>query len=362
MNPVETLRKIGCSHARKIRYRLWHNGMNREELNSHSHHRPGGGFRNPWPAAETHGFVDFLRWSLVERRRNPRRPDPDPASFPRAEHSYVVPRAEPATCTVSWIGHTSFLLQLGGLNVLLDPVWGERASPVTFAGPRRRVPPAIAFDRLPPVDVVCLSHDHYDHLDIPTIRRLTSRYPAIQWFAPLGVGKYLTANGATSVVERDWWESMSLQSVDFTAVPAQHFSGRRLGNRNATLWCGWVIRSRIHSVFFAGDTALHPDFSTIAGRCGPFDMAILPIGAYEPRWFMGSVHMNPEDALVAFGQLDTSQKGRPLVFVASHWGTFKLTDEPMDEPPRRIRELWRGSEFDERQLWVMKFGETRIIR
>lgn len=335
--------------------------MSEAELNSRTHHRPDGGFINPWPSAQLHGFVDFLKWSLVERRRNPRRPDPDPSSFPRAAPSFVYPRAAPENFTVSWVGHTSFLLQLGGLNILLDPVWGNRASPVRFAGPRRRVPPAVGFDSLPPIDVVCVSHDHYDHLDTPTIKRLTERYPAIQWFAPLGVGEYLKKRGASAVTERDWWETGSFASVDFTAVPAQHFSGRRLGNRNETLWCGWVIRSAFHSVYFAGDTALHPEFGAIARRCGPFDVAILPIGAYDPRWFMGSVHMNPEDAVTAFGQLHAGQNGRPLKFLASHWGTFKLTDEPMDEPPQRVRELWRVSDFDKEQLWIMKHGETRSI-
>ena len=336
--------------------------MNHEKVTSRAHHRPGGGFRNPWPSAQVHGFLDFLKWSLIERRRNPRRPDPDPSTFPRSVPSYVHPRAAPEMFTASWVGHTSFLLQLGGLNILLDPVWGDRASPVSFAGPRRRVPAAIAFDQLPPVDAVCLSHDHYDHLDTPTIKRLVARYPAIQWYGPLGVGNYLRKHGATSVIEHDWWETSALGGVEFTALPAQHFSGRSLGNRNQTLWCGWAIRSAAHSVFFAGDTALHPEFDVIGRKCGPFDVAILPIGAYEPRWFMSSVHMNPEDALGAFGQLHAHQNGRTLRFLASHWGTFKLTDEPMDEPPHRLRALWRASTFDEEQLWILKHGETRTIR
>ena len=335
--------------------------MNESEMTWRAHHRPEGGFRNPWPSAKAHGFLDFLKWSLLERRRNPRRPDPDPSTFQREAPSYVCPRAAPDFFTASWVGHTSFLLQLGGLNILLDPVWGDRASPVSFVGPRRRVPPAIAFDQLPPIDVVCLSHDHYDHLDTPTIGRLTERYPAIQWYAPLGVGEYLGKHGARSVIERDWWETSSLGGVEFTSVPAQHFSGRSLGNRNQTLWCGWVIRSSSHSIFFAGDTALHPEFDVIARKCGPFDVAILPIGAYEPRWFMGSVHMNPEDSLIAFGQLRANQSARTLRFLASHWGTFKLTDEPMDEPPQRVRDLWRETRFEEEQLWIMKHGETRTI-
>jgi N-acyl-phosphatidylethanolamine-hydrolysing phospholipase D len=147
-----------------------------------------------------------------------------------------------------------------------------------------------------------------------------------------------------------------------TCLPAQHFSGRTLGRRNTTLWCGWALRTADHSLFFAGDTALHPDFASIARRCGPFDIAILPIGAYEPRWFMGAVHMNPEDCINAVDQLETGQHGARLMMIASHWGTFKLTDEPMDEPPTRMRELWRAAGRDGKGLCIMRHGETRIIQ
>jgi N-acyl-phosphatidylethanolamine-hydrolysing phospholipase D len=325
------------------------------------HHRPEGGFRNPWPSAELHGFVDFLKWSLVERRRNPRRPDPNPNVFTRAIPGFVVPRAAPERFTITWVGHTSFLLQIAGLNVLIDPVWSERASPVQFLGPRRWVPAAIEFDRLPPIDVVVLSHDHYDHLDAATVSRIARRYPAAVWFAPLGVGTFLRQRGAREVTERDWWQEGTLGGLRLTCVPAQHFSGRTLGRRNSTLWCGWTLRSAHQSVFFAGDTALHPEFGAIARTFGPFDFAILPIGAYEPRWFMGAVHMNPEDCMMAMDQLSSGQSGSRLVMIASHWGTFKLTDEPMDEPPARMRELWQAAGLGSNDLWIMQHGETRAV-
>jgi len=326
-----------------------------------SHHRPEGGFRNPWPSAQLHGFVDFLKWSLVERRRNPRRPDPDPRTFVRADPAFTVPRADPEQLTITWVGHTSFLIQIAGLNVLTDPVWSQRASPVQFAGPRRWVPPAIEFDRLPPIDVVVVSHDHYDHLDARTISRLAERYPAAVWYAPLGLTPFLKQRGARDIVERDWWEESTIGSLQLTCVPAQHFSGRTLGRRDRTLWCGWTLRSPHRSLFFAGDTALHPEFVTIGQRCGPFDLAILPIGAYEPRWFMGAVHMNPEDCIKAVAQLSEGQQGQRLAVAAAHWGTFKLTDEPMDEPPARMRELWQASRFEPNNLWIMRHGETRNV-
>ena len=327
-----------------------------------THHRPGGGFRNPWPSAQLHGFIDFLKWSLIERRRNPRRPDPDPGVFERAIPEYVVPRAAPDAFTITWVGHTSFLIQLAGLNVLIDPIWSERASPVQFAGPRRWVSPGVDFDRLPPVDVVLISHDHYDHLDSTTVARLAERYPAASWYAPLGLGNFLRQRGARDVTERDWWEESVFRELRLTCVPAQHFSGRTLGKRNTTLWCGWILRTADRSVFFAGDTALHPEFASIASQYGPFDMAILPIGAYDPRWFMGAVHMSPQDCMAALGQIDRGQQGKRLLVTASHWGTFKLTDEPMDEPPRLMRELWQLAGRNGDDLWIMRHGETRSVR
>ena len=308
-----------------------------------------------------HGFLDFLKWTLVDRRRNPRRADPSPGTFARATPDFAVPRADPETFTLTWVGHTSFLLQIAGLNILIDPIWSERASPLRFAGPKRWVPPGIEFDRLPPIDGVVLSHDHYDHLDAATISRLAARYPAAVWFSPLGVGDFLRHRAAREVVERDWWEEASIGSLRLTCVPAQHFSGRTLGKRNQTLWCGWVLRAPDRTLFFAGDTGLHPEFTSIATRCGPIDIAILPIGAYEPRWFMGAVHMNPEDCMKAVAQLKTPQEGRPLVVAAAHWGTFKLTDEPMDEPPARMRQLWQASGLDGNALWIMRHGETRVL-
>jgi N-acyl-phosphatidylethanolamine-hydrolysing phospholipase D len=336
--------------------------MAQQQVQLPAHHRPGGGgFRNPWPGAQMHGFLDFLKWSLIERRRNPRRPDPDPSVFKLAAASYVIPRAAPDLFTITWIGHTSFLIQMGGLNVLAAPVWSKRASPVQFAGPKRWVPPAVDFDALPPIDAVVLSHDHYDHLDASTVSHLAQRYPATQWYAPLGVGAFLRRHGAREVIQSDWWDESTFGDLRLTCLPAQHFSGRTLGKRNTTLWCGWALRTSGHSLFFAGDTALHPDFGTIATRCGPFDVAILPIGAYEPRWFMGSVHMNPEDCIKAVDQLESGQNGAPLVMAAAHWGTFKLTDEPMDEPPTRMRDRWQTAGRNGEDLWIMRHGETRIV-
>lgn len=270
-------------------------------------------------------------------------------------------RASAGEIIVTWIGHSSFLLQMEGVNVLLDPVWGGRASPVSFAGPRRHVPPGIAFDALPPIDLIALSHDHYDHLDLYTVRRLVREQPAAVWVVPLGVGAWLMRRGARVAAELDWWESASVCGMKLTCVPAQHFSGRRINNRNATLWCGWAIRSASRAVLYAGDTGRHPEFGEITRRLGPFDAAFIPIGAYAPRWFMGPVHMAPEESVDAYREMAGANQGHPCTFVAMHWGTFKLTDEPLDEPPALTRAAWSAAQLDPALLWIARHGETRML-
>ena len=263
--------------------------------------------------------------------------------------------------TITWVGHSSFLLQCRGVNILADPVWSDRVSPVSFAGPRRLVPPAVSFEDLPPIDVTLISHDHYDHLDDTTIRRLVERFPGMRWFAPLGVGEFLRKRGASNVTELDWWEERDSAPVHIGCTPAQHFSGRYPWNRNATLWCGWTVRFDDDTrVFFAGDTGLHPEFGQISDRFGPFQIAILPIGAYEPRWFMQPVHMSPEDSVAAFQQLTERTPAR-CIMVGSHWGTFRLTDEPVMEPPQRTRDAWSQAGLSPERLWILSHGETRTI-
>ena len=246
------------------------------------------------------------------------------------------------------------------MNVLTDPMWSERASPVSFAGPRRLVPPAIPLTSLPPIDVVVLSHDHYDHLDAPTVRMLAARHPAARWVAPIGVGALLTPLGVSQVVELDWWQSTHAADAIVTAVPAQHFSGRSLLNRDQTLWAGFVIAAEGWRVFFAGDTGYHPEFAEIGRRLGPFDLTMLPIGAYAPRWFMRPVHMDADEAVAA--AVDLAGAGRQVPpMLATHWGTFRLTEEPMDEPPMRASDAWTARGLPADYCWVLRDGRTRHI-
>jgi N-acyl-phosphatidylethanolamine-hydrolysing phospholipase D len=221
----------------------------------------------------------------------------------------------------------------------------------------------VDFAALPPIDAVLISHDHYDHLDRPTVLRLAERYPAARWFCPSGVEPWLRARGVRDVVERGWWGSTDwpADGGTVTCVPARHFSGRRLDTRDATLWCGWVVRIGGRSVYFVGDSGRHPEFGEIGRRLGPFDAVLMPIGAYDPEWFMEAVHMNPEDAVGAYGDVIARTSAvRPLL-VGMHWGTFQLTDEPMDEPASRTRSAWADAGRATEGLWIPRHGETRRV-
>ena len=332
--------------------------------NDKPHHAPGGGFRNPWPGGALSRPAGLLKWLVVDRLTKRRPPDPDASVFPRATPAFATPRAARDELTITWVGHASFLLQIGGLNILTDPMWSARASPVQWAGPRRWVPPGIPFAALPPIDAILLSHNHYDHLDVGTVRALAARYPDARWLAPLGLQAVLERWDARRVLELDWWEETRLGDVAVGCTPAQHFSSRGFGDRNRTLWCGWSLAAPARRVFFAGDSGYHPAFGAIGDRFGPFHAVLVPIGAYEPRWFMRPVHMNPEEAVLAFRDTHASRPplpGKRAVLVGMHWGTFKLTDEAMDEPPRRVATAWRAAGLDPADLWILAHGETRRL-
>jgi len=272
--------------------------------------------------------------------------------------AFHAPRAPADVLTATWIGHAAALLQIGGRNVLTDPMFGERASPVGFAGPRRWVPPAVAHEALPPLDLILLSHNHYDHLDRPSVRALTASHPATPWLVPLGLAATIRGMGASEVRELGWWDSVTVEGLTVTGTPAQHFSGRGPLDRNDSLWCGFAIAALRHRVYFAGDTGYHPEFPAIGQRLGPFDMSLLPIGAYEPRWFMRPVHLDPDEAVQAFVDLGGRDDG---LMMGIHWGMFKLTDEPMDEPPRRTRAAWAAAGLPGERLWIPRHGETRAF-
>jgi len=323
--------------------------------------RLGGPFRNPWPHSEPHGLRDVLRWARERRFRQPT-PTPPKGAFPASPPAVVYPRAGATELRATWIGHSTVLLQIGELNLITDPVFSQRAFPVQWMGPRRVMDPGLALAALPPLDLVLLSHNHYDHLDRPAVKRLVRANPQATWVVPLGLGRYVRGWGARQIVELDWWQTADVHGGRITATPARHFSNRRLGDRNRSLWCGFALAVRGWRTWFAGDTAYHPQFGEIGSRCGPFDFVMIPIGAYEPRWFMERVHVDPEEAVRIYQDVAAAHAGeRGPLMLAIHWGTFRLTDEPMDEPPRRMAARWQEVGFDEERLWIAAFGETRSL-
>ncbi|HEX4457102.1 MAG TPA: MBL fold metallo-hydrolase [Polyangia bacterium] len=292
------------------------------------------------------GPGDIFRWRVTDALAGRRVKETDP--------SFTPPRRDPdlelirsSAPSLTWIGHATFAMRLGGLFIATDPVWSDRLAVI-----KRKAPPGVALDVLPPIDIVTVTHNHYDHLDAPTIRRIG---PKPLYVTPLGNRRWLEAAGAERIVELDWWQSHDVDGVQLTLVPARHWSMRAPWNRNDGLWGGFVYRSREGAAYHSGDTALFDGFAEIAQRCGPIDWAMLPIGAYEPRWFMQPQHMNPEDAGEAFLRL----KARHLC--AMHWGTFKLTDEPLAEPPARIRAFFAEHRLPDDRLWMFDIGQTRAL-
>src|SRR5882672_2750093 len=292
----------------------------------------GEGFRNVHPIIPGLRDPDAKMPTIGEflcggERRGPR--GPLPSMSPLA--AWDKPPASGLRAT--WLGHSTALIEIDGLRVLTDPVWGPRASPSRLIGPKRFQPVPIPLRAMPPLDVVIVSHDHYDHLDFPTIRELATRH--VPFVTSLGVGAHLEAWGVgpERITELDWWESHALPNtgLSVTAAPSQHFSGRGLHDRNATLWSSMVIRSQRHAVFFSGDTGLTTQYQTIRERLGPFDLVMLEVGAFHPAW--GDIHLGPQNALKAAAMLGN------VPFLPIHWGTFSLAMHAWDQPAETLLEL-----------------------
>lgn len=313
-----------------------------------AHHRAHG-FANTSPAYAPPGAwagITFLLERAFATTFRPRTAD-----FPVVASDLATIRATSAP-TVTWVGHSTLLIQLEGVNIVTDPQWSERASPVTFAGPRRVTKPALAFEDLPPIHVVLISHDHYDHLDEATVRRLAATHHP-RFLVPLGIKAWLADAGITDVEELDWWESRTVRGLTITCVPAQHFSGRTPFDRNRRLWSGWTVAGRSRRLYFAGDTAYYEGFKEIGARLGPFDLAAIPIGTYVPARIMKPSHTTPEEALRVLADV----RGR--VLLAIHWGTFDLAEEPLAEPPERLAAEAGRLGLDDARVWILKHGETR---
>jgi L-ascorbate metabolism protein UlaG (beta-lactamase superfamily) len=285
----------------------------------------------------------FLRW-MATRRRGPWRAWTASPPGPRPPARIGGERVR-----VTFVGHATVLVQMHGLNILTDPIWSQRASPVAWAGPRRMRPPGLRFEELPRIDLVLVSHNHYDHLDLPTIERFV---------VGLGNAELLRGRGVREVWELDWWQSLDLGGgARLVAVPAQHFSSRGLCDRDATLWAGYVVEAPAGRVYFAGDTGFGPHLRMIRERIGPVRVALLPIGAFRPEWFMAPMHMSPKDAVRAHLVLGASAS------VAIHFGTFRLADDGQDEPVEELRAAVAREEAEGRRVAfrVLEPGEGREL-
>ena len=284
-------------------------------------HFNGEKFVNPNGVHAQEGLKPLLKWYL-HRDKGPFPARPDAPYGPKPPT-----RVGGGRVRLTFVNHASWLVQVDSLNLLLDPVWSERVSPFSWVGPKRTRPPGLRFEDLPPIDAVLISHNHYDHLDVPTLRRLLARGDRPQFFAGLGVDEFLKGEDIPNATGLDWWQSRPLpHGVTVVSVPAQHFSGRGLRDRDAELWTGFVLRTSAGNLYYAGDTGYGPHFQEIARREGPIRLALLPIGAYRPRWFMQPIHTSPADAVQAHLDLQARQS------LGTHFGTFQLADDGLTEP------------------------------
>jgi L-ascorbate metabolism protein UlaG (beta-lactamase superfamily) len=311
-------------------------------------------FKNENPAADR-SFREVWRWART------RQPKPWPRWIEhRVPYDARVPG--PGELLVTFVNHATFLIQGGShdptdgrsLNVLTDPVWARRAFPVQWAGPARVHAPGVPFDELPRIDLVVVSHNHYDHMDLTTLGRLQTRFDC-RVITTLGNKAYLEARGLRDVIELGWWQRADAGAIEITATPAQHFAARTPFDRNKTLWAGFAIMLGGRRVFFTGDSGYHTHFAEIGARLGPFDVALVPIGAYEPRWFMSAAHMNPEEAVRAHLDL------RSRLSVAMHFGCFQLTDEGIDEPVRDLAAARERHRIAPASFRVLAPGSTVAI-
>ena len=326
-----------------------------EETSVKNDHHTEDGFTNSYLKNEKR-FLDLLRWKFGT-------PEEPPAGLNLAEHytpesvaaDLALIKAPTADAIqLSWVGHATFLVQVSGVNILTDPQFSERASPLSFVGPKRAAPPGILLKDLPRTDVAIISHDHYDSLDVDTVKGLGNE---VHYLVPLGLKSWFEDLGISNVTELDWWQTEEYQGVKFHLVPAQHWSKRTPWGTNSTLWGGWVIETSKGNIYFAGDSGYDSKiFREIGERLGPMKLSLLPIGAYRPRWFMKPMHVDPFEAV------RIHQDVKSELSIGMHWGTFKLTDEPLNEPPALLERALKESSIPAEKFRTLKFGETLVMK
>jgi L-ascorbate metabolism protein UlaG (beta-lactamase superfamily) len=312
-------------------------------------HFNGKKFINP-TGVQAKGLKDVWRW-MLNRKREPWQPQKSDQSGKRPLDFFK------DGIRITFVNHSTFLIQVDGVNILTDPVWSPRTSPFTWAGPKRMREPGLRFEDLPRIHYVLLSHNHYDHLDIKTMHLIHGAHHPEKIITPLGVKSFFDQEKVNSSIEIDWWDEVVLNDrIKVQAVPAQHFSGRGMLDRDATLWCGYVLTTTAGKIYFAGDTGYNEKtFKEIGERNGGFELSIIPIGAYKPRWFMSPIHADPAEAV----KIHLDAKSR--VSVASHFGTFPLADDGANDPVDDLHEALAKNNLTSQQFLVLKEGEPYTL-
>ncbi len=311
-----------------------------------SDHYDGKKFFNPWGENVAKSLWDVMKWKITSDAKNWE-------EVTEREH-HELPQVLAGQTSLTWVNHSTFLIRAQGLSILTDPVWSKRTSPFSFAGPKRVQAPGLAWDKLPKIDVVLVSHNHYDHLDLDTLLLLEKRDQPL-FLVPLGDGGWLKKKGLTNVAEKDWWQTTDVGPAKVTFLPAQHWSARWTWDRNESLWGAWGVEVNGLKIYHAGDTGLGPHFAQTRERWGGPDIALLPIGAYEPRWFMKPMHMNPSDAVEAMERLGAKQA------IGMHFGTFQLTDEAREQPVKDLAEALAKKNIATEKFSAPDFGQSFIF-
>ena len=313
-----------------------------------SDHFDGSKFFNPG-GVKAKGGLEVFKWMIT------RKPGTWKVEYPQTHGKHPLGHFREGI-RITFINHSTFLIQVDGMNILTDPVWSKRVSPFSWLGPKRMKVPGIRFEDIPRIHAVILSHNHYDHLDVQTMRMVFgSHHPAI--ITPLGVKAFLDQQYISGAIEADWWEEVALdKGVKIQPVPAQHFSGRGLLDRDATLWCGYVIKTSAGNIYFAGDTGYNEfTFKDIRTRCGPIKISILPIGAYKPGWLMSPIHVSPEESIKIHRDVESETS------IAMHFGTFPLADDGYDDPRNDLTLAMTRYQVRPEEFLVMKEGEVRVF-
>lgn len=307
-----------------------------------SDHFNGTTFKN-LNNVEAKGFGDVLKW-MMRRDQEPWQEKPDLPYGPK-------PQTKSEPLKITFINHSTFLIQWNGLNILTDPIWSERTSPVSFAGPKRMRPPGIRFEDLPQIDAIIISHNHYDHLDLPTVKLLQEKFQPL-FVVPLGLDLYLKNKGIDNIEVLDWWQETKFKNLNIACVPAQHFSGRGMGDRDKTLWAGYVLIHQQQKLYYVGDTGYGPFFQQIKEKYSPFDVALVPIGAYKPKWFMSPIHMSPSEAVQVHRELEIGTS------IGMHYGTFPLADDGRNDPVIDLQKALQKQQVSEEKFVLLEEGKA----